>query len=103
MAYSTCDIDCSSSPLKRGQNFYLEFLDDSERLRHLDKYEIHNLYASSRIFRVIKSGRKRWEEHVARMGAMRNAFKILVVKSEGKRPVGRHKYRWEDNIETDLK
>jgi hypothetical protein len=56
--------------------------------RRLHNEELHNLYSSPNI-RVIKSRRVRWPRHVARMGAMRNAYKILVGKPEEKRPVGR--------------
>jgi hypothetical protein len=52
---------------------------------------------------MIKSRRMRWAGHVACMGKMRNAYKILVGKTEGKRPLERDRRRWEDNIETDLK
>jgi hypothetical protein len=45
----------------------------------------------------------RWTEHVARVGAMRNAYKILVGKLERKRPFGRHRRKWEDNIRIDLR
>jgi hypothetical protein len=44
----------------------------------------------------------RWVRYLARMGDMRNGYKILVRKPEGKRPLGRHKHRWEDNIRIDL-
>jgi hypothetical protein len=44
----------------------------------------------------------RWEGHVARMGKERTAYRILVGKPEGKRPLGRPKRRWEDNIKMDL-
>jgi hypothetical protein len=62
-----------------------------------------NLYASPNIIRVIKSRRTRWVGHVARMGEMRNAYNIMVGKPEGKRPLGRHRHKWEDNIRTDLR
>jgi len=52
--------------------------------------------------RVIKSRRMRWAGHVARMGARRGVFKVLVGKPEGKRPLGRPRRRWEDNIKMDL-
>ena len=52
---------------------------------------------------VIKSRRMRWAEHVARIGERRVAHKVLVGKPEGKRPLGRHRPRWEDNIEVYLK
>ena len=44
----------------------------------------------------------RWEEHVARMGERRGAYRVLVGKPEGKRPLGRPRRRWEDNIKIDL-
>jgi hypothetical protein len=60
------------------------------------------LYALPNIVWVIKSRRMRWVEHVACMGGMRNAYKILGRKPEGKRPVRRPRHRWEDNIRMDL-
>jgi hypothetical protein len=50
---------------------------------------------------MIKSRRMRWAGHVARMGEKRNAYRILVGKSEGKRPLGRPRRRWEDNFRMD--
>jgi hypothetical protein len=55
--------------------------------RRLHNEELHNLYASPYIIRVIKLRRMRWEGHVARMREMRNAYKILVRKLRGKRPL----------------
>jgi hypothetical protein len=52
---------------------------------------------------ILKSRRMRWTGHVARMWEERNAYKILVGKPEGKRPLGRHRCRWEDNTKMDLK
>jgi hypothetical protein len=52
---------------------------------------------------VIKSRRMRWAEHVARMGETRNAYRILVGKPEGKRPLGRPRRRGVDNIKMDLR
>jgi hypothetical protein len=51
---------------------------------------------------MIKSRRMRWAEHVARLGDKRNAYRILVGKPEGKRPLGRPRRRWVDNIKLDL-
>jgi len=65
--------------------------------------ELRNLYVSSTIIRVIKSGRKRLEGHVARMGKMRNAYSILDGKSEGKRPVRIPRRRCKDDIILDLR
>ena len=59
-------------------------------------------YSSPSIVRVIKSRRMRWAGHVARMEEGRGVHKVLVGKSEGKRPFGRPRRRWEDNIKMDL-
>jgi hypothetical protein len=64
--------------------------------------ELHNLYSSPRIIRIIKSRRMRWVGHVARMGEKRNVCRLLVGKPEGKRPLGRSRLRWIDNIKMDL-
>jgi hypothetical protein len=55
--------------------------------RRLHNVELHNLYASPSVIRVIKLRRMRWTGHVACMGGMKNGYKILVGKSEGKRPL----------------
>ena len=52
--------------------------------------------------RVIKSRRMRWVEHVARMGKARGVYRVLVGKPEGRRPLGRPRHRWVDNIRMDL-
>jgi len=70
--------------------------------RTLQCEELHKLYASPNIVRVNNS-RRRWAGHVVRMEEMRNAYKILVGKSEQKRPLGRPRRRWEDNIRMHLK
>jgi len=54
------------------------------------------------MFRVIKSRRMRWAGHVACIGERRGIFQVLVGKPEGKRPLGRHRHRWENNIKMDL-
>jgi hypothetical protein len=64
--------------------------------------ELNYLYCSPNIVRVIKSRRMRWAGHVARMGEGRGVYRILVGKPEGKRPLGRPRRRWEDNIKMDL-
>jgi hypothetical protein len=71
--------------------------------RKLHKEELHNLYSSPNIIRMIKSSRMRWAGHVARMGEKRNAYRILVGKPEGKRPLGRSRRRWVDNIKIDIR
>jgi hypothetical protein len=60
------------------------------------------LVSSPNIVRVIKSRRMRWAGHVARMGEGKGAYRVLVGRSEGKRPLGRPRRRWEDNIKLDL-
>jgi len=70
--------------------------------RRLHNDELNDLYSSPNIVRVIKSRRMRWAGHVARMGEEREAYRDLVRKPEGKRPMGRPRRRWVDNIRTDL-
>jgi hypothetical protein len=65
--------------------------------------ELHNLYCSPSIVRMIRSRKMRWGGHVTRMGEKRNACRILVGKPEGNGPLGRPRRRWVDNIKTDLK
>ena len=60
--------------------------------------ELNDLYSSPNIVRVIKSRRIRWAGHVARMGERRGGYRVLVRKPEGKRPLGRPRRRWKDNI-----
>jgi hypothetical protein len=64
--------------------------------------ELHDLYSSPSIIRIIKSRRMRWADHVARMGEKRSAYRLLVGKTEGKRPLGRPRRRLVDNIKMDL-
>ncbi|KAJ4434977.1 hypothetical protein ANN_23549 [Periplaneta americana] len=71
--------------------------------RKFHNAELHALYSSSDIIRNIKSRRLRWAGHVARMGESRNAYRVLVGRPEGKRPLGRPRRRWEDNIKMDLR
>ena len=68
----------------------------------LHNEELNDLYSSPNIVRVIKSRRMRWAGHVARMGEERGVYRVLVGKQEGKRPLGRPRRRWVDNIRTDL-
>jgi hypothetical protein len=71
--------------------------------RKLHNDELHNLYSSLNIIRVIKSRRMWWVGHVACMGEGRGVYRILVGRPEGKRPLGRPRHRWEDNIKMDLR
>ena len=71
--------------------------------RRLHNEELSDLYSSPNIVRVIKSRRMRWAGHVARMGEERGVYRVLVGKPEGKRPLGRPRRRWVDNIRMDLR
>jgi hypothetical protein len=71
--------------------------------RRLHSEELYALYSSPNIIRVMKSRRLRWAGHVALMGERRGAYRVLVGKSEEKRPLGRPRCRWEDNIKMDLR
>jgi hypothetical protein len=71
--------------------------------RRLHNEELHALYSSQNIIRVIKSRRLRWAGHVARMGERKGAYRSLVGKPEGRRPLGTPRRRREDNIKMDLR
>jgi hypothetical protein len=68
----------------------------------LHNEELHGLYSSPSIIRVIKARRMRSVGHVARMGEVRGAYNISVGRSEGRRPLGRPRRSWEDNIKMYL-
>jgi hypothetical protein len=70
--------------------------------RKVHNEELRDLYSSPSIIRIFKSRRMRWESHVARMGAKKNAYRLFVGKPEGKRPLGRPRRRWVDNIRMEL-
>ena len=70
--------------------------------RRLHNEELNGLYSSPNIVRVIKSRRMRWPGHVARMGEESGACRVLVGKPGGKRPLGKPRRRWVDNIRMDL-
>jgi hypothetical protein len=77
---------------------------EEDRLwRKLHSDELHSLYSSPNVVRVIKSRRMRWTGHVACMGEGRGVYKILVGRPKGKRPLGRPRYMWEDSIRMDLR
>jgi hypothetical protein len=71
--------------------------------RKLHNEELHNLYSSPSIIRMIKSRWMRWAGHVVRMGEKRNAYSIWVGTPERKRPLGRPRRRWVDNTKLSLK
>jgi len=70
--------------------------------RRLHNEELNDSYSSPNTVRVIKSRRMRWAGHVARMGEERAVYRVLVGKAEGRRPLGRPRRRWADNIRMDL-
>jgi hypothetical protein len=70
--------------------------------RKLHNEELHNLYSSPSVIIMNKSWRMRWVGYVARMGEKRNGYRVLVGKPEVKRPLGRSKHRWVNNIKMDL-
>jgi hypothetical protein len=70
--------------------------------RKLHVEELRDLYSSPSIIRIIKSRRIRWAGHVVRMGEKRKAYRLLVGKPEGKRPLGRPRLKWVDNIRMDF-
>jgi hypothetical protein len=69
----------------------------------LHNEELHTFYSSPNIIRQIKSSRMRWTGHVARMIEKRKVYRILVIKPEGNRPLGRPRRRWEGGIRMDLR
>jgi len=70
--------------------------------RRLHNEGLNDLYSSPNIVRVIKLRRMRWAGHVARMGEERGVYSVLVGKPEERRPLGRPRRRWADDIRTDL-
>jgi hypothetical protein len=74
----------------------------TRELRKLHNEKLSDLYSLPNIARVVKSRRMRWARHVALMGEERSVRRVLVGKPEGKRPLGRSRRRWEDNIKMDL-
>jgi hypothetical protein len=73
----------------------------TERWRKVHNKELHYLYSAQSIIRMIKSRRMRWEGQIERMEEKRNAYRLLVGKPEGKRPLGRPRRRWV-HVRTDL-
>jgi hypothetical protein len=75
----------------------------TEGSRKLHNEELQNLYSSPSIIRMITSGRMRWAGHVAQRRDTMNVYRLLVGKPEGKRPLGRPRRRWVDNIKMNLR
>jgi hypothetical protein len=82
--------------------FGLKRYEAIEKWRKLRTEDLRDLYSLPTIVRVVKSRRMRRAGRVARLGEGRGVHRVLVGKPEGKRPLGRHRRRWEDNIKTDL-
>ena len=74
-------------------------MDENDEWRRLHNKEIHSLYRSFNIVRVIKSRRLRWAGYVTRMEESRSAFKILTGKPIGKKSLGRPRHRWRTRLE----
>jgi hypothetical protein len=71
--------------------------------RQLYNEELHNLYDSSDIIRINKSTKMRLVGHTARTGEKSNTYRVLVGKTKRKRPLGRPRHRWQDNIKMYLR
>jgi hypothetical protein len=85
------------------ENRVLRTIFGPKRVEVIGGCSFHNLYCSPCIIIMIKSRRIRWAGNVARMGEKRNAYRILVKNLEGKKPLGRPRRRWEDNIKMNLR
>jgi hypothetical protein len=70
--------------------------------RKLHNEELHDLYSLPSIIRISKVRRMRWTGHVARLREHRDVYSLLVGKPEGRRPLGRPRRRWLDNIRMDI-
>jgi hypothetical protein len=70
--------------------------------RKLHNEELHDLYSSPSIIRIIKTRRMRWAGHVAQIGEKKNKYRLLVGKPEGRRPLGKPRPRCLDNIRLDF-
>jgi hypothetical protein len=77
--------------------------DEDGSWRKLHNDELHSLYSSPNIVRVIKSWKMRWAGHMARMGEGRGVYRVLFRRPKGKRPLGRLRCSWEDNIKMDVR
>ncbi|KAJ4436735.1 hypothetical protein ANN_16867 [Periplaneta americana] len=109
-AVANGEISCADrneNERKTKEKYYTVYYEHRDEVtgewRKLHNTELHALCSSPDIIRNIKSRRLRWEGHVARMGESRNVYRVLVGRPEGKRPLGRPRRRWEDNIKTDLR
>jgi hypothetical protein len=76
---------------------------ETTHINFINHIKFFNLYSSPNIIRMIKSRRMRCAGHVAGIGEKRNALTILMLKPEGKRPLGRPRRWWVDNVNIDLR
>jgi hypothetical protein len=74
----------------------------TEEWKKLHNEELHDMYSFPSIIRIMKARRMRWAGHLARMGEKRNAYRLLVGKPEGRRPLGRPRRKWVDDDRMDL-
>ena len=97
-------IQWELNPLNAELNPICHFLAlwGTHHILHVSRVSVNDLYSSPNILRAIKSRTTRWAGHVARMGERKGVYKILVGEPEGKRPLGRPRRRWEDNIKMTL-
>jgi hypothetical protein len=97
------DVTCFGEVLEQDRRIFGPKRDEvTGGWRKLHNEELHGLYSSPTIVRVIRARRMRWAGHVARMGEVRGAYNIFVRRPEGRRPLGRPRRRWED-IKMDLR
>jgi hypothetical protein len=85
------------------RRMFLPKRDEDGSWRKLQNDELHGLYSSPKTARAIKSRKMRWAGHVARMEKGRGVYRVWAGRPEGKRPLGRPRRRWEDNIKMDLR
>jgi hypothetical protein len=97
------NIDCGFLGTRVLRKIFGPTREEDGSWRKLHNDELHDLYSSLNIVRVIKSRRIRWAGHVAHMGEGRGVYRVLVGRPEGKRPLGRPRHRWEGNIKMDLR
>ena len=98
-----CAFDGSNCNKRRKSNWRATVIYCHNReWRKLHDEELNDLYCSPNFVRVIKSRRMRWAGHVASVDERKGVYRVLVGKPEGKRPLGRPRRRWEDNIKMDV-
>jgi hypothetical protein len=103
--YVSCDISLQEVFIRKVRLLYFflgnKSYSDSKKFARPSPSDDNEMYSSPNIITMIKSRRVKWAGHVVRMGENRNAYKILVGRPEGKRPLGRARHRWVDNIKID--